>query len=169
VGGVNCGDTARGAGDVLSKGFLDRLTDRDGVCVLYTHPGKPCGLPATFDAAAVAGLRRLADMFRAGRILVTTTRRLLGFCRALREGWWTACRRNGHVTIDFRVNVEAARGRRGLPPDDLDGLTFYVPEPESARVTVNGHEVAGILRNPPDHTGRPSVSLPWPRLEFPDL
>jgi len=48
-------------------------------------------------------------------------------------------------------------------------MTFYVPKASSAGVTVNGEQVADVVRNGPDHTGRESVSLPWPRLTFPDL
>ena len=52
------------------------------------------------------------------------------------------------------------------PAADLDGLTVYVPEPERAQVFVNGTAAARVA-NPPDQTGRASVSLPWPRLAFP--
>jgi len=52
---------------------------------------------------------------------------------------------------------------------DLDGLTFYVPDPAATYVKIDGEKVTGLKRNPPDHTGRPSVSLAWPLLKFPEI
>ena len=74
-GGVSCGDTSRGIGPALTEAFLDHLTDREGVCVLYTHLGKTPDPAMPIDETAAAGFRRLAEKHRAGRILVTTTRR----------------------------------------------------------------------------------------------
>jgi hypothetical protein len=52
-------------------------------------------------------------------------------------------------------------------PNSLDGLTLYCDLPKKTRITVNGREAGGLRLNPPDHTGRPSISFPWKRLEFP--
>ena len=53
--------------------------------------------------------------------------------------------------------------------EDLDGLTFYVPEPENVRLYLNGCAVAALDRNGPDQTGKASISIPWRPLEFPAL
>jgi len=166
-GGVSSADTARGIDEVLTERFLCHLIRREGVCILYTHLGKIRDPRTPFDASAVAGLRRLAEVYRRGRILVTTTRRLLGYCRAARE---VAVRTEQHesglwIHLDTR---ESARSGGGiLSRSDLDGLTFYTPDPAATRLTVDGREVANLVRNPADETGRHSVSLPWGRLEFP--
>jgi hypothetical protein len=34
-------------------------------------------------------------------------------------------------------------------------------------VLLRGQEVRGLRRDRPDHTGRSSVTIPWPRLAFP--
>jgi hypothetical protein len=60
-------------------------------------------------------------------------------------------------------------GLGALSASDLNGLTFYVPDPYTATVVVDGREMVPIRRNGPDHIGQPSVSLPWPPLEFPQL
>jgi hypothetical protein len=105
-------------------------------------------------------LRRLADRQAAGEILMTTTKRLLDFCRVQRsvrgsittEGDWT------HVHLASIDATETAA---------YAGLTIYVPNPRRARLFVNGSETDGFVANPPDATGRSSISLPWQRLEFP--
>ena len=144
---------------------------RSGACVFYTHLGKGALRDEPFDAQTSAAFRRLADRFHAGELLVTTTRRLLGFHRAVRELSFTP----KHGAAGLRIDV-STRGGSGdgdslspLARSDLAGLTFYVPDPERTTLTVDGHEVADLRRNHADRTGRCSVSLPWPTLEFPSL
>lgn len=166
-GGVSSCDTGREIGQVLTNGFLARLAGRGGVCILYTHLGKIHDPRVPFDEPAVRGFRRLAEACGDRRILVTTTRRLLGYCRAMREV-------NRLVTCDKarrRVEIALEMPKVDIPSSksDLDGLTFYVPDGHDVRVTIDGRNVTGLMRNSPDHTGQLSVSLPWPRLEFPAL
>ena len=123
-----------------------------------------------FDPETRAAFRRLADRFRTGELLVTTTRRLLGYHRAAREVSFDV--QNG--ADQLRIDVRTRGGGNGdsvrpLASSDLSGLTFYVPDPERTTVTVDGHEAPDLRRNHADHTGRRSVSLPWPALEFPSL
>ena len=152
-----------------AQAFLDRLVRRGGVSVLYTHVGKIRDSVVPFEPPTVISLRRLAERAHRGEILVTTTRRLLGYCRARSElsvaasrdgeGYRFALRRSG-------LQLETASPSR---PGELAGLTVYTEDPERTRVTLGGEEVTALRRNGPDHMGRRSVSLPWPNLEFPDL
>ena len=163
------GATASGLTEVLTSGFLDRLVRRGGVCVLYTHLGKVRETQVPFNKQTVAVLRRLADRYSRGDILVTTTRRALGFCRAMQGiSLSTEC-----VEGETVVNVSTGDGAGGcasaLADSDFDGLTVYTPDPDRTRLRLNGKVLHTVIRNGPDHTGRSSVSLPWPRLEFPDL
>jgi hypothetical protein len=164
-GGVSCGDTSDGLADVLDTSFFTRLVDRGGVCILYTHLGKGIDIVRGFAPASVAALRALARERAAGRILVSTTRRLLGYCRAVQEAAWTVRAESNHLVI-----AVATRGPAGqLARRDLEGLTFYSPDPAHTHVTIDGIDLPGVDRNPPDETGRPSVSLPRRPLEFPRL
>ena len=78
--GVSSADTGRGISEVLSAQFLRQLSDRGGVCILYTHLGKLNAGMRRFDTAAVKAFRRLAEYYHSGKILVTTTYRLLDLC-----------------------------------------------------------------------------------------
>jgi len=166
-GGVSRGDTAEGLAEVLTPAMLDRLLQRQGVSILYTHLGKirrrqePLG-PRTREALAL-----LARHAREGRILVTTTRRLLGYCRAIREVTLSATQAAGKLWIHLAASGSGPGGPLTL--EDLAGLTLYVPSPRQAEVWVNGRPVPDLQRNAPDHTCRPSISLPWRPLEFPHL
>jgi hypothetical protein len=165
-GGVSRGETATGFGEVVRQDMLDRLVARGGACVLYTHLGKTITPSRPFTERGLDGWRRLARAHHDGLILVTTTRRLLGTWAAARALTWAAREDQGATVIDVQaLGTRPSAGGAG----DLDGLSFYVADPPRTRVIVDGAEVGRLRRNPPDHTGRPSVSIPWPRLEFPSL
>ena len=167
-GGVSSCDQSRHIGEVLTDKMLDRLVRRGGTCILYTHLGKIDNPGIPFNQTAVEAFRRLAEAFRSGNILVTTTRRLLGYRRAVREitlnSSWDEKRL--HIIVSTRGNENSFSE---LFDADLHGLTFYVPDPTATYMTIDGQEVADLKSNAPDHTGRPSVSLAWPWLEFPQI
>jgi hypothetical protein len=167
-GGVSSCDQGRHIGEVLTDGVLDRLVRRGGTCVLYTHLGKINNPGVPFNKGAVEVLRRLAEAFRSGSILVTTTRRLLGYLRTVREIVYDSVQSEKGLRIDLNTRaVESSIGE--LSAADLNGLTFYIPDAKAICMTIDGQEVTDLQRNAPDHTGRPSVSLAWPLLKFPKL
>jgi hypothetical protein len=164
-GGVSRGETAQGLADILVEPTLSRFLDRQGVGILYTHLGKVKDPRSPLGPRTRAALGLLARYYREEKVLVTTTRRLLGYWRAMREVRLSASRREGGLRIDMDLDVPG-RGK-GSGALDPQGLTVYVPDPARTTVFLRGEEVAGIRRNGADHTGVPSVSIPWNRLEFP--
>ena len=159
-GGVSSSETADGLADVLTESMLSRLVKQEGACVLYTHLGKISNYDEPFGPKTREALKRLARYVSGKNILVTTTRRLLGYHEAVRAVQVSSAR-DGEQTI-MNVTIE---GREA----DLNGLTLYVPEPERVQLRVNGREIDGLYRNAPDETGRASVSVPWRPLVFPEL
>jgi hypothetical protein len=157
--GVSCGETADGIGEVLVPRFLDRLVQTGGICILYTHLGKISNHPAIFTASAITALRRLSEYFYQGKILVTTTRKILKYCLAVRDLSMRVESQNGSYSIILDSSF----------PDQLEGLTLYSPDPEKSVVTINGRGFDRFNRNPPDLTGRRSISLPWKRLNYPRM
>jgi hypothetical protein len=157
-GGVQLAATADGVAEVLTPAMLACLTGRGGVCLLYTHLGKVKDSREPFRAPTRAAFRHLAESSARGEDLVATTRRVLGYCRPRRQRG-VAARERGDV---LEIAIDA--GDR-LDPD---GLTFYIPEGRRVEVTFGGRAIR-VTRNPSDHTGRSSVSIPWRRLSFPDV
>lgn len=167
-GGVSSCDQGRHIGEVLTVAMLTRLVERGGSCVLYTHLGRIDDPDVPFNKKAVEAFNQLAEAFRSGKILVTTTRRLLGYCRAVREISYSSMwdDQGLHIVLNTYGNDNSIGE---LADADLCGLTFYIPDPKSASLTIDGREVLDLQRNNPDHTDRPSVSLPWPLLRFPKI
>ena len=162
-GGVSCCDTADGLAEVLTPQFLDRLQARQAVCVLYTHLGKTTDRSRPFSPATCGALRLLSARAAAGLVMVTTTRRLLDYCRLTASSGVTASD-GGDVRW---IDVSAAAGSEAAPR--LEGLTFYTDDASRCRVRIDGRERTDIVRNPPDETGRASISIPWTPIEFPSL
>ena len=167
-GGVSSCDQGRHIGEVLTDVMLKRLINRGGTCVLYTHLNKIDDPNIPFNKTAVEAFRRLAEEFRSGNILVITTSRLLGYLRAIHEITFNSLWDDKILRID--LNTRAVENSVSeLSTVDLFGLTFYVPNPKTICMTIDGQEVTDLKHNAPDHTGRPSVSLTWPLLEFPEI
>ncbi len=167
-GGVSSCEKATGIGQVLTQSMLERLVRRGGVCILYTHLGKIADPRNPFPPSAIAAFQRLSDAHRSGLILVTTTRRLLGHCLAVRQARFVTRQVRDIQWIEISLPTRKPPDEPVISRRDLDGVTLYVPDAQRIRVTIETAEVSDILRNPPDHTGMPSVSLPWRRLEYPD-
>jgi hypothetical protein len=157
-GGVSSCETGLGIGEVLTDSLLGRLAERGGACLLYTHLGKLGRGGRKFPGSSIAGFRRLACANADGRLFVTTTRRLLDFCR-FRDLLQARQVLEGEIT-HIHVSGDA-------PLTALAGLTFYCDDPDRARVSFNGRELSNLQRNAPDETGRASLSIPWTRLTYP--
>ena len=81
-GGVSCGDTSGGISEVLVRRFLDTLVSKNGMCVLYTHLGKITDRKKIFSNTTQRAFSLLWRYFQEGKVLVTTTSRLLQYVQA---------------------------------------------------------------------------------------
>lgn len=162
-GGVSSADNASGLGDVLTAPTLDRLVAREGVAIVYTHLGKVPQRDGPFPPLSRAALQRLASYRDDGKILVATTRRLLGYRHAVNNARITSTFESGVLRVDLTIDDPTS------VPADWQGLTVYLPGHTPARLAINGRAVTDARSNPPDHTGRESLSVPWLPLEWPHL
>jgi hypothetical protein len=157
--GVDACDTGAGIAEVLTANFLDRLVERNGACILYTHLGKLAG-HQHFDETAVRSFRLLSRYQHDGQILVTTTRRHLDYSCAHSRLQWTVSSEGTSTIIHLNGGIDAT---------ELQGLTFYADNPAAVQIRLDDITPLPCVVNPPDETRRASVSLPWSRLDFPQL
>jgi len=162
-GGVSHSDNAAGVADVLTDGFLRRLVEREGVCILYTHLGKVVSRAEPLPPGSRAALARLAAFAGENRILVATTRRLLRYLtvrdhlRFRPEGEGDRCR------ILLEAVDDPLDGPRRPQPEELQGLTFATPATD-VTVHLAGEEL------PCERTrsqGTTYAGIPWRPLRFP--
>ena len=100
--------------------------------------------------------------------MVTTTTRLLGYTAAHDYLVWTAEIKGQDAIIKLEAIADPIKGRRPPQLSELAGLTFYVPQAARASIMVNGRRIK-VIQHLLDNTGRESISIPWPKLVFPNL
>jgi hypothetical protein len=163
-GGVSSCDTADGFPDVLTASVLDRLVAHRSSCVLYTHLGKRVrGTDGNvLSREAVDCFRQLAERQSRGDVLVTTTKRLLDYCWHRERVGVCVTRESSFTRFELSLPIET-------PAAEVQGLTLYVDPAIKAEVRLNGRQLTNVITNPPDETGRSSLSIPWTRLDFPTL
>lgn len=153
--GVNKDATADGLANVLTTDLLARLLAKGGCMILYTHLGKVRDKGLPIGEATRSSLERLANAYRAGSVLVTTTRRLLDYARAHAEASWKSSRREDVLEVQVQV------------PGDGAGLGFAVAVPERTRLVVNGATPARTIRVAPGSGAPGYIGVPWSRLVYP--
>jgi hypothetical protein len=167
-GGVSRGDTGAGLDQVLTDRFLQRLVDRGGTCILYTHLGKVRNRWEPVEAPARRALQRLADYYHAGRILVTTTRRLLDYRSRLQSSLDVGPPADGRYARAEDVSSGSARGEAVGSRAGRNG------KGNGARVTSTAGSAAPDARMLPPRFGAASgvavdEAPSWPKLVFPDF
>ena len=59
-------------------------------------------------------------------------------------------------------------GEKSVTSCHLSGLTFYIDVLKPHKIIFKGKLYKTIL-NPPDQTGKQSISIPWQKLEYPEV
>jgi hypothetical protein len=172
---------AEAAGKQIEK-VLERLASREGCgAILYTHlnfggPSHPLTMrgptkDSICDAALHTALRVLAGRYfgfrgigtAADRLYVAPTSVLLrqSATRKLLSGTiiYDPATNCVHVSPrhDPTLGREVPRREDGFR--DLRGLTVYVDDAVNTRLLVGSTNVAALIRNPPDESGRESVTV----------
>lgn len=156
-GGISYDDTAQGLAEVLTKKNLDLLVKRQGVAIIYTHLGKN-GNHIKFPSRTIDAFTLLKRYQEEGKILVTTTFRLLNYIDTIQKLKWECTLKNNVIIINITIQKNV---------DLLQGITFCIPKSQNVIINVNGKQVRSVKLNPKDHSGRYSISIPWNKLEFP--
>ncbi len=157
--GVGAEDSAKGLGATLNRRYLDAMCTRRSISIHYTHLGKIENADRPFSDETLAGLRLLQQYAERDDILVTTTRRILDYCRLLKNSRFTAIINEGAAAL------RQTHGEPSLPPD---GLSFELPAAcSTARLTlIDGSQIdMHVAKRGQKHV----ATVEWPRLSFPQL
>ena len=166
--GLSYGHDSAGLAYVLRRKALDDLISSGGYMIVYTHIGvgpqhRPYLPPITQTA-----LRGLADAYQSGDIYVTTTSRLLNYYLNRRYLQWShEIDDEGCTRIAIRSVADPLFGSRLPTAEQLQGITFYVPDRHKVQVYLGDNQKIQIERNSADQTGRESVMIPRTFLTYP--
>lgn len=149
---------------LLSEKTLSRLCEVQGYMVVYVHLGRFRTGRGRFSEETVQSFRRLADHEASGTIWVTTLSKLLKYNLAHKHLVWTTRVDGDAITIDLLGIDDPLTGRREATPDEIQGLTFHSPSPDSTVVMLGDKRVDAHKNAPNDELELPSVSVPLDRL-----
>ncbi len=157
--GVAEGATSRRLAYVISPRTLERLKEVGGYMVVYTHLGKNSDCSQVIAEETQNRLRDLAREQEKGNIYVTTTSRLLNYYLNYKYLNWSHEVRGEETVITISSVEDPVFGSFTPTIEDLQGVTFYVPDKDKVRIYINDREITNIQRNPPDFRERESVTI----------
>lgn len=151
----------------LSANVVDELISNEGFMVFYTHFGTT-RLPPFLHEGTISVLRHIQNRFDQGQLLVTTTSKLLNYYVHMESLNWHYLLSDDTLRIVVDSISNEVEGSYLPDVQDIEGITFYVPDSVTIFVTI-GDSPIDIINNIEDETGQASVSIPWQRLSFPEL
>ncbi len=148
--------------DQITESRLDRLEERGEYSLVAQHltSYEPW---LRMEQPDIDAMRLLAQRFYGGRILVARSSRVFDYAVAQSCLRYETAEIDGWFVINIRGIADPVTGERVPELTQLSGLTFYCDSGDRT-VIIAGEEVLTPDRlavNPPDETGRPSVSVPW--------
>lgn len=146
---------------------VDELVENHGYLVFYTHLGVNQRPPYLHDST-IDALRYIKKRFDHGDLLVTTTSKLLNYYVHHKYLFWRTKQRADSLFILIDSIANDVEGNFIPDVNDIEGMTFYIPENRTVTLLVNGQPISFTI-NDRDETGRQSISIPWQRLTFPDI
>jgi len=158
------GVSSEGLHRQLGRTVIEQLVAQNGYMIVYNHLLDHF----PFDNDDMEVLRDISREFKAGRILVATTSRLLWYALMNSSVQWDeehGSDRNLRIRIR-PVLIDEVLGEIQLRETDLMGLTFYVAKNQRVEIFLGPNPIENVAANRPDETGSRSVSIPWRPLSF---
>ena len=157
--GVATGATSKRLAYVLSKRTLERLKEVGGYMIVYTHLGKNSDCSQVVAKETQMLLRDLAGEYEGGNIYITTTSKLLNYYLNRKYLNWSYEIKGNEIVITIFCVEDPVFGSFVPTVRNLQGISFYVPDKDKARIYISGREIANIQRNPPDYSKRESITI----------
>ena len=164
---ISQGATSRGLAYAISRRALEHLKAVQGFTIVYTHLGKNSDCQQVIAQETQAALRNLEREYRDGEIYVTTTSKLLNYYHTCRCLVWSHQQEGGRIQIIIDRVDDPVFGQSQPTVQQLQGLTFHVPDSSRVDVYLRGIKLKGIERNSADDFGVESVTIPLTYLSFP--
>ena len=145
---------------------LKRLIKNQGVMVLYTHFNE--NLCATIPVKLNERLSYLKKMVNHKEILMGTTSRILKYWEISNYINFEVQNLEDKVIILINDIMYSPVGEKSVTRFQLSGLTFYINILKPHKIIFK-NKLCKTTLNPPDQTGKKSISIPWQKLEYPEV
>jgi hypothetical protein len=153
------GANSKGLAYAISNRSLTRLKKIGGYMIVYTHLGKNSECSQYICKETRNALRNLSDEFEKGNIYITTTSKLLNYRVNHKYLDWSYENKKKDISISITNVKDPVFGSFIPSVQDLEGITFYVPDDSEPIIYLNDKRIKDIQNNPADHTGRLSITI----------
>ncbi|MFX0136472.1 MAG: hypothetical protein ACFFDN_22720, partial [Candidatus Hodarchaeota archaeon] len=157
--GVSTGANSNGLCYVISERTLNRLKKIGGYMIIYTHFGRNSNCSQYICKETQNALRNLAKEFEEGNIYVTTTSKLLNYYITYKYLNWSYESQNGKIKIHIHNIKDPIFGSFVPSVENLNGLTFYLPNMSKTIIYLGNKEITAVKRNPADYTKKESITI----------
>ena len=145
---------------------LKRLIKNQGIMILYTHFNENLG--ATIPMNLNERLGFLKKMVNRKEILMGTSSRILKYWEISNYIKFEVQDLGDKVIILINDIMYSPVGKQSVTSFHLNGLTFYINISKPHKIIFK-NKVCRTILNPPDYTGKHSISIPWQKLEYPEV
>tara|TARA_B100000212_G_C27381435_1_gene537281 strand:- start:417 stop:1646 length:1230 start_codon:yes stop_codon:yes gene_type:complete len=145
---------------------LKRLIKNQGIMILYTHFNENLG--ATIPMNLNERLGFLKKMVNRKEILMGTSSRILKYWEISNYIKFEVQDLEDKVIILINDIMYSPVGKQSVTSFHLNGLTFYINISKPHKIIFK-NKVCRTILNPPDYTGKHSISIPWQKLEYPEV
>jgi len=150
----------------LKPSNIKSLIKNEGSLIVYTHICEGLHTEKSFPDELKSNLENISMLSQGGYLFVTTTSRLLQYTETRSLLTFENTFNNELTCLVISPFINALGKKIQLSETNLQGITFYCRHPERIQIIFRGKDVK-TKKNPPDHTGQCSISIPWIPLEYP--
>lgn len=157
--GVSSGADGQKLNYLISPANLKRLVNCGGYMVVYTHLGNNGDCLSTICPETLTALKQLAQENENGNIYITTTSKLLRYYLVHKYLKWAGSCNGGQCDIHIASVEDPLSGSYVPSVEQLENITFYVPDKNQSRVFINQLEIHTIRKNDRDYSQRESITI----------
>jgi hypothetical protein len=146
--------------------IIGRLISNSGYFILYTHMCEGVSDSNGLPRKLISNFEYLSRMYHDGKLLVTTTSRLLQYNEVHDNMLWQVDNEKGMTKISICPYMNALGVKQRITENMVHGITFYCHDPDKTRIFLDKKPVK-VRKNAKDVTGEYSVTIPWRKLKYP--
>lgn len=157
--GANVGDSFEDLYYMISPKVLDSLKKKNGYSIVYVHLGKNFNTNSANSQKTIEALRNLCKEQSIGNICVERTSKILDYYVVHRFLKWNYSIAANECKIYIDLVEDPIFGSYVPAADDLQGITFYIPEDKQIRIFIRDKELNNFRINPSDYIAKKSVTI----------
>ncbi len=149
---------------IINDRMLSYLKKVCGYSIVYAHLGKDFDLNSEDGKKSAAALYSLKKESDEGNIYVASTTKILNYYITHKYLKWSCKKDNQGYNIYIDAVNDPISGSYMPSLEQLEGITFYIPDDSSVHIYNKNEEFKNIKYNPRDFSGQTSLTLTYEKI-----